>query len=189
MSAAVKIARFVNLLCGGLYAGLLVAVLCVEVTLRGVGPDVYTIVEQVKHANLNVLAAATIVPTLASGALLLVLAREPRGWAFALTLVGLLCAVVALTITLLVNVPINAAQLAWSPQAPPADWAAIRDRWQLAHTLRTTAAIAGLSCQILATLMPAPISQVAEGVSRHSRGATPARPPAAAAPPFRHRRR
>ncbi len=176
MSAAVKIARFVNLLCGGLYAGLLVAVLCVEVTLRGAGPDVYTIVEQVKHANLNVLAAATIVPTLASGALLLVLSREPRGRAFALTLAGLLCTVVALTITVLVNVPINAAQMAWSPQAPLADWAAIRDRWQLAHTLRTAAAVAGLSCQILAALLPAPLSGIVE------RGVAPSTVPAGSSP-------
>ena len=162
MTAAVTTARFVNLLFGGLYAGLLVAVLFVEVTLRGVGPDVYTVVEQVKHANLNVLAAATITPTLASGLLLLVLAREPRGAAFVLTLVGLLCAVLALTVTLLVNVPINAAQMAWSPQVPPADWAEIRDRWQVAHALRTAAAVAGFGCQILAALMPAPVSGLAE---------------------------
>ena len=154
MSTAIKATRFVNLLCGGLYAGFLVAVLFIEVTLRDVGPDVYTVVEQVKHANLNLLAAATIAPTLASGVLLLILLREPRGAVFVLTLVGLLCMVVALTITLLVNVPINAAQMAWSPQAPPADWAEIRDRWQLAHTLRTALAIADLSCQIVAALAP-----------------------------------
>ena len=176
MTAAVTTARFVNLLSGGLYAGLLVAVLFVEVTLRGVGPDVYTVVEQVKHANLNVLAAATITPTLASGLLLLILAREPRGRAFALTLVGLLCAVVALAVTLLVNVPINAAQLAWSPQAPPADWAAIRDRWQVAHALRTAAAVAGLSCQILAALLPAPLSGIVE------RGVAPSTVPAGSSP-------
>ena len=154
MTTAIMAARFVNLLCGGLYAGFLVAVLFIEVTLRDVGADVYTVVEQVKHANLNLLAAATIGPTLASGVLLLILLRETRGVAFVLTLAGLLCAAVALTITLLVNVPINAAQMAWSPQAPPADWAEIRDRWQLAHTLRTALAIAGLSCQIVAALAP-----------------------------------
>ena len=179
MTTAATIARFANLLSGGLYAGLLVAVLFVEVTLRGVGPDVYTVVEHVKHANLNVLAAATIVPTLASGALLLVLAPEPRRWAFALTLAGLLCAVVALTITLRVNVPINAAQMAWSPQAPPPDWAAIRDRWRLAHTLRTAAAVLGLSCQILAALSPAPISGLA------GRGGAPPSTPAGSPPATR----
>ena len=162
MTAAVTTARFVNLLSGGLYAGLLVAVLFVEVTLRGVGPEVYTVVEQVKHANLNALAAATITPTLASGLVLLILAREPRSWAFALSLVGLLCAVVALAVTLLVNVPINAAQMAWSPQAPPPDWAEVRDRWQLAHALRTAAAVAGFSCQILAALRPVPGCGLAE---------------------------
>ena len=154
MTTAIRATRFVNLLFGGLYAGFLVAVLFIEITLRDVGPDVYTVVEQVKHANLNLLAAATIAPMLASGALLLILWRGPRGAAFVLTLAGLLCMVVALAITLLVNVPINAAQMTWSPQAPPADWAAVRDRWQLAHALRTAMAIAGLSCQIVAALAP-----------------------------------
>ena len=89
--------------------------------------------------------------------LLFILWCEPRGVAFVLTLVGLLCAAVAPTITLFVNVPINAAHLAWSPQAPPADWAEIRDRWQSAHAVRTAMAIAGLSCQIVAALAPTPV--------------------------------
>jgi uncharacterized membrane protein len=143
-TATAEAARFINLLRGGLYAGLLVALLVVEATLRGVGPDIYTSVEQVKHAIWKLLAAATLAPTLASAAPLRILTRERRRWAFALALAGLLCAVGGLAITLLVDVPINAAQVACSPQAPPADWAAIRDRWQLAHYLRPRCGRRGL---------------------------------------------
>ncbi len=66
--------------------------------------------------------------------------------------VALVCLLVALVTTLLANVPINADQLTWSPEAPPADWMAVRDRWVAAHALRTGLAVAALVCQILVVL-------------------------------------
>jgi hypothetical protein len=60
---------------------------------------------------LNLLAAATITPTIAGGALLLLLVRPRRSWVFALSVIGLLCTLIALATTLLINVPINAAQM------------------------------------------------------------------------------
>ena len=161
---AVAAARFVTLLFGGLYAGFLLAVLVLEATLRGATEEVYVVVQQVKHANLNLLAAATITPTIAGGVLLLLLMRPRRSWPFALGAVGLLCILVALATTLLVNVPINAAQMRWSPQAPPADWAAVRDRWQAAHALRTALAVVALGCQLLAALRwPEPLARPVTG--------------------------
>jgi hypothetical protein len=43
--------------------------------------------------------------------------------------------------TLAINLPINSDQSSWSVQNPPADWAAVRDRWQVAHLIRTAAAL------------------------------------------------
>ena len=147
---AIAAARFITLLFGGLYAGFLLAVLFLEATLRGATAEVYVVVQHVKHANLDLLATATITPTIVGGVLLLLLVRPWRSRPLALSAVGLLCILVALATTLLVNVPINAAQLGWSPQAPPANWVAVRDRWQTAHALRTALAILALSCQLLA---------------------------------------
>jgi len=39
-------------------------------------------------------------------------------------------------LTRAVNVPINEAMAAWSPAAPPADWAAWRTRWNDANAVR-----------------------------------------------------
>ncbi len=155
MHSAIRISRYVNLLFGGLYAGFLVAVLFIEIALLGFSPEVYVTVEQVKHTNLNGLAAATITPSLGSGLVLLVLLEQRRSRPYYLTVAGVLCSVAALLITLLVNVPINAAQMTWSAHALPADWQAIRERWQLAHAARTVLAVAGLNCQLLAALWPA----------------------------------
>ena len=149
---ALTAARIVTLLYGGLYAGFLLAVLVLETTLRGATAEVYVVVQHVKHAHLNLLAASTITPSIAGAVLLLFLVRPRRNWRFALHVVGLLCLLVALAITLLVNVPINAAQLGWSPEAPPADWMAVRDRWQAAHAVRTALAILAFGCQLLAAL-------------------------------------
>jgi uncharacterized membrane protein len=150
MSRARAVLWFVHLLAGGLYAGFLVAVLFTEVALRGFGAAVYVQVEQVKHLNLNQLAAGCLTAILGSGLLLLLGPRRgpPKG----LILAAVGCALLALAVTLTVNVPINAAQMIWDPQAPPQDWAVVRDRWQAAHVLRTAAAVIGFGCQIVAVL-------------------------------------
>ena len=44
------------------------------------------------------------------------------------------------------NLPINAEQSNWAVQAPPADWASVRDRWQIAHAVRTSAAVLAFGC-------------------------------------------
>ena len=155
---ATTIIRFANLLFAGIYAGFLVSVLFVEAALRGFPPAVYVVVEQVKHTNLNLLAAGSLAGLIATSLLLLALLRPVRSPSFRLTLAGLGCGLAALAITLTVNVPINALQMAWDPQAPPADWAQVRERWQAAHAARTAASLAGFGCQILAALAPQPAS-------------------------------
>ncbi|WP_225993450.1 DUF1772 domain-containing protein [Actinomadura rudentiformis] len=44
-------------------------------------------------------------------------------------------------LTMVVNHPINNDQADWNVQAPPAGWADDRDRWQIAHAVRTVAAV------------------------------------------------
>jgi uncharacterized membrane protein len=149
----VVLLRVVNLLFGGIYAGFLVAVFVIELTLRGFDASVYTQVQQVKHLRLNQLAIATLTPTLVSGLLLVLILRPLHTTVFVLTFTSLLCMAGALVITLRVNVPINRAQMTWNVGAPPPNWAAIRDQWRLAHTVRTGLAVVGFCCQIPAALM------------------------------------
>lgn len=143
--------RFLNLLTGGIYAGFLVGASVIELTLRSFDGSVYTQVQQIKHTWLHVLAKATLLPALVSGFTLLVL-NPFQCAAFVLVLVAQVCLVGALAVTLRVNVPINAAQMTWNLQAPPTNWAAVRDRWQVAHFVRTTLAVIAFCCQIIAAL-------------------------------------
>ncbi len=145
-SVVVNIARFVSLLFGGLFAGFLVAVLVIELSLRSFDASVYTQVRLVELARLDDLAAATLIPALVATAFLVIFAARRRGRALWLTLTALMLLVATFATTLLVNVPINTEQLTWNVQAPPADWASVRDRWQIAHAVRTGAAVLAFGC-------------------------------------------
>ena len=67
-------------------------------------------------------------------------------------LAALVLAAVATASTLAINVPINAEVLSWSPAAPPGNWEQVRDRWTLAHTIRTGLATAAFVLEAAALL-------------------------------------
>lgn len=132
---------FVAVLFSGLFAGFLTTVLVVETTLRNYGSAVYTQVRLVELQHLDDLATALLVPAiLGAVALVLAVIRHPgsRRW-LSLTAVVLLLATLVISVS--ISVPINTAQASWSVVAPPADWSAVRDRWQLAHVARTTTSV------------------------------------------------
>ncbi|MFJ6568725.1 anthrone oxygenase family protein [Streptomyces sp. NPDC091292] len=142
---AARVARWAGLVAGlfsGLFAGFLVAVLVLELSLRSFDRHVYTQVRHVELDSLDKLAAVTLLPALIATALLvgarMFKAGERTPWS-ALTALVLLVGV--LVLTLVVNMPVNSDQLDWTVQAPPADWATVRDRWQIAHGVRTGAAV------------------------------------------------
>jgi uncharacterized membrane protein len=138
--------RFASLLFGGLFAGFLVAVLVIELSLRRFDNSVYTQVRHVELVRLDDLAAATLIPALIAATILAVFAVKVRGRALWLTLTALMLLVLVFATSLVVNVPINTEQLTWDVQAPPADWASVRDRWQIAHGVRTGAAVLAFGC-------------------------------------------
>ncbi|WP_020524896.1 anthrone oxygenase family protein [Catelliglobosispora koreensis] len=143
-----KVARFASVLFAGLFAGFLVAVLILELSLRRFGGTVYTQVRQVELDSLDKLAIATLVPALIATALLAYRTfRTNTRWR---TVAALALLLFIFALTLIVNLPINTDQLAWTTQSPPADWASVRDHWQTAHAVRTVAAV--LAFGALATL-------------------------------------
>lgn len=133
-----RVVRGLSLLFTGLFSGFLLCVLVLETSLRGYGASVYTQVRLVELDSLDKLAAVTLIPAFVTTVLVAV-RSQGRGRRAVLAAVVLL-AVVFMT-TFVVNLPINSDQLSWSVQQPPSDWASVRDRWQLAHLVRTVAAV------------------------------------------------
>jgi uncharacterized membrane protein len=131
---------FGAVLFSGLFAGFLATVLVFEASLRGFGAAVYTQVRLIELEYLDDLATALLVPAiLAAAALALAMIRR-RGGGRWLTLAAVLLLLATLAISVSISVPINTDQQSWSVLAPPGDWSNVRDRWQLAHAARTTAA-------------------------------------------------
>lgn len=131
--------RLLSLLFSGLFAGFLLCVLVLELSLRKASASVYTQVRLVELAHLDTLASVTLLPAILATGLLVVQQRRRPGWWIPLTALGLLLLVFA--ISLAVNLPINHDQSLWKVNNPPTDWSAIRDRWQAAHAVRTVAAL------------------------------------------------
>jgi uncharacterized membrane protein len=53
--------------------------------------------------------------------------------------------VVAVVLTVVVNVPVNTATARWNPDDPPPDWAALRRRWERSQGLRASALLIGFA--------------------------------------------
>ncbi|MFC5498599.1 DUF1772 domain-containing protein [Caenimonas terrae] len=60
--------------------------------------------------------------------------------------------IVAGLVTRLGNQPINAVVITWSPQAPAANWAQLRDQWWQWHVVRSLAGVAALGLAVLAVI-------------------------------------
>lgn len=93
-------------------------------------------------------ALITAVPALVG------LYRLRRRASFALMLAGAGLLVVALAITLSVNVPIDYAIQRWTVDTLPADWTSVRNRWEAYHAARTFISLAGFGSALAAVLWP-----------------------------------
>ncbi|MDP9373606.1 MAG: DUF1772 domain-containing protein [Chloroflexota bacterium] len=145
-----RVIRFVNLFFTGLTAGSLLSIWFVEREIRSFSASDYTRIEQAKHRPLGPLFTALVSLSDVSSLAALLLSRGTP--TFFPTFVASLCGAAATVSTLRINVPINAEQMTWSIGAPPANWAAIRDRWQRAHSFRTVLWLVAMACQVSAAL-------------------------------------
>jgi hypothetical protein len=97
------------------------------------------------------LTAAVIVLLAAFGVLFL----PPLSMAF--TILGIFGTLGVALLSRYFNVPTNARMLDWSLNDIPADYPAIRARWDLVHTLRVTCGAAALVFYLLAALSARPV--------------------------------
>ncbi|MFI6309887.1 anthrone oxygenase family protein [Nocardia fusca] len=140
--------RFATRLFAGLFAGFLLGVVVLESSLRSADAVTYAQVRSVELDRLDLLASLTLLPALCLGAALAVTAyRTGRTWVPNAIAVALLAVVALISVT--VNLPINAQQTNWTGHGIPADWSAVRDRWQAAHALRTAAALIAFGILLL----------------------------------------
>ena len=83
-------------------------------------------------------------------AVTLVLAFESVPGGAAAAAAGTLLAIGVIAISVGVNVPINKLVCEWAPDAPPANWAAVRARWTRFHAIRTNRSLVAFACSLAA---------------------------------------
>jgi uncharacterized membrane protein len=83
---------------------------------------------------------------------LLVMAGKRKKAHFYWLLSTLILFVLALAITLFIEVPIDNQIKTWTTTSIPANWQVIRDRWQFYHTDRTFISLAGIACYLMAVI-------------------------------------
>ncbi len=91
-------------------------------------------------------------PLLATDVVLLVKMRRSAEGAFAWTASSLAFTLVNAAITFAVNIPINRRFMDAPKHSAPGDWETLRDRWAVAHNIRTAAQLLGFA-SVLAGLI------------------------------------
>jgi uncharacterized membrane protein len=145
------VARVVSLAFGGIFTGFLVTVMVLELSMRDLGASAYTQVRQVELDRLDTLATATLLPTAIATIVLVCLGLRWGRPGLGLHSVALVLLLVVFMVTVVINLPINADQRDWSVAHPPSDWASDRDLWQVAHAVRTAAALLAYGCLLVAS--------------------------------------
>lgn len=74
---------------------------------------------------------------------------EKRSSGFYFCVTSIVLIVIALLITLLIEVPIDNQIATWTAETAPAGWEAIRDRWEFFHAARTFISLASFGFLLL----------------------------------------
>jgi uncharacterized membrane protein len=77
---------------------------------------------------------------------------RPQPTVFYLSATALLLFLIALLVTVVVEVPIVQRIVTWTPSTLPANWQQVRDRWMRVHVVRVIAGIASLICLLVAAI-------------------------------------
>ena len=110
---------------------------------------------EVAHAmigNLGTIMALLMPAAILASLPVLYLLYRRRSPAFYPTLVGFGLFVIALLITLGVEVPLDLQFERWTESTMPANWQALRARWEWWHMIRSWASVAALALMLAGTL-------------------------------------
>jgi Domain of unknown function (DUF1772) len=152
-----KAARFVSLVLVMLVTGVFWGSwLGLSRSMQTFTPDTYLAIGHAMIANLGPVMPALVILAVLSQLVLLFELRSSGLRAILPTLIAFVLFLIAVAITLLVEVPIDNQIRTWTPTSLPADWMSIRDRWEAFHVVRTFSALGGLIVLTAATTLGLP---------------------------------
>jgi len=146
-STALAIWQFISILLSALVTDVFWGTwLGLSRSMSSLTPETFLTVGHTMIGNLGTIMAI-LVPAalLAVAVVLFLLYRDRSTRAFYLTLAGFVLFIIALLITLIVEVPIDNQIAAWTATTLPDNWQELRDRWDLFHTIRSWASVFGFA--------------------------------------------
>ncbi len=120
--------------------------------MKTFAPEVF--LEIVDRMNRNMAPVMTVLMpgTMLSIIPLLLLSYHQRPMVFYLSMAALLLFLLALLVTVVVEVPIVQQIVTWTPSTIPENWRQLRDRWMRFHVIRVIAGLASLVFLVVAAL-------------------------------------
>ncbi len=121
-------------------------------SMKTFSPEVF--LEIVDRMNRNMAPVMTVLmpSTMLSIIPVMLLSYRQRPMVFYLSTVALLLFLIALLVTVVVEVPIVQQIVTWTPSTLPENWQQFRDRWMRFHVLRVIAGMASLIFLVVAAI-------------------------------------
>jgi uncharacterized membrane protein len=101
--------------------------------------------------TLRVLVPAIFIPAFGSGLAAAILGGAGTGVGFRWA--GVLALLTWILVTIFGTIPINESAFGWRPDAPPANWKALVDRWERLNSVRTWAAVLAFAFFLIAAAL------------------------------------
>ena len=145
--------QFISILLSALVTGVFWGTwLGLSRSMASLTPETFLTIGHTMIGNLGTIMAILMPAALLTTLPVLYLLYRRRSGAFYPTLAGLALFVVALLITLLVEVPLDNQFEEWTVTTLPANWQELRDRWEWFHVIRSWVSVAGLALLLAGAL-------------------------------------
>jgi hypothetical protein len=119
---------------------------------RSFKPEVWLDIVNRFNSNLYLVMSILMPSALLSIVPVLFLTYNGQWGTFFLNAIAVLLSAFALSVTVLVQMPIVKQMRTWTLATLPKDWEQIRDRWEAYHAVRVVASVAGLVLMLTAAI-------------------------------------
>lgn len=146
-SNALAIWQFISILLTALVTGVFWGTwLGLSRSMASLTPETFLTIGHTMIGNLGTIMAILMPAAILSVAVVLyLLFRDRSVKPLYLTLAGFVLFVIALLITLIVEVPIDNQIAGWTVASLPTNWQQLRNQWELFHAIRSWVSVLGLA--------------------------------------------
>ncbi len=142
---ALKILDLISIVLSALVAGMFIGPwLALTRSIGTFSPEVFIAIVSRMSPNMAAVMTILMPGALVSMVPILFILYNQQSKLFYLTLAGFASFIIALLVTVIVEVPIVKQIEKWTVSTLPGNWRQLRDRWGAFHIIRIVASIAGL---------------------------------------------